>query len=111
MLDAAMTRGGATIDEEELRAKFDQIDSSGDGSLDEAELAQVFEAMGVCDLHYSFVPNLVRLVDEDGNGTIEWEEFLKIFKVLRKMKEKKRLKEEAQQQQQRQTKGVIEQAA
>ena len=27
------------------------------------------------------VPNLIRLADDDGNGTIEWHEFFKIFQV------------------------------
>jgi len=84
-LDAAMTEGGRDIDEAELRVRFDEIDVSGDGSLDEEELVQVFSNIGFAGIEPSIVPNLIRLADDDGNGTIEWPEFLKIFQVLRKM--------------------------
>jgi len=30
------------------------------------------------------IANLVRLADDDGNGTIEWDEFSKIFEVAAK---------------------------
>ena len=33
------------------------------------------------------IANLFHLADEDGNGTIEWDEFRTIFQVLRKMEE------------------------
>ena len=35
-----------TLDEAELRRKFDEIDTSGDGSLDEAEVQAVFSSIG-----------------------------------------------------------------
>ena len=74
-----------------LRARFDEIDSSGDGSLDEEELLQVFEALG-SPVTPNLIANLIRLADDDGNGTIEWPEFLKIFQVLEKMEEKEKEK-------------------
>jgi Ca2+-binding EF-hand superfamily protein len=71
-------------DENELRKKFDDIDTSGDGSLDADELVEVFRGLGQ-DVSPNLVANLVRLADEDGNGTIEWLEFQRIFQVLEKM--------------------------
>ena len=85
-LSTAMVRPEGPIDEVELRSKFDEIDSSGDGSLDEREMLAVFEKLGVV-VEPSTVANVIRLVDADGNGMIEWNEFLRIFQVLRKMDE------------------------
>lgn len=70
--------------EDKLRMRFDEIDTSGDGSLDEEELVQVFEGLGT-KVDPIVVANLMHLADEDGSGTIDWEEFRSIFKVLEKM--------------------------
>jgi NAD(P) transhydrogenase len=71
--------------EEKLRAEFDAIDTSGDGSLDTDELHALFQRLGK-DVKKGTIANLVRLADDDGNGTIEWEEFAQIFKVVRDMR-------------------------
>jgi NAD(P) transhydrogenase len=82
---AGVSQGGKHLDEAELKKRFDAIDTSGDGSLDAEELGEVFKSLGT-DASPTLVANLVRLADADGNGTIEWDEFLSIFKVLEKMK-------------------------
>ena len=82
---AGVSQGGNDLDEAELKKRFDAIDTSGDGSLDAEELGEVFKSLGT-DASPTLVANLVRLADADGNGTIEWDEFLSIFKVLEKMK-------------------------
>jgi len=87
-LQSAMESESGPIDEEELKAQFDSIDSSGDGSLDDDELLAVFEKIGAAGIEESTVANLIRLSDDDGNGTIEWPEFQKIFKMLKKMEAK-----------------------
>jgi len=79
-LSSALT-GGEPIDEDMLYYHFNAIDESGDGSLCADELREVFRKLDI-DLDDSFVPNLIRLADEDGNGTVEWPEFLRIFKVM-----------------------------
>jgi len=83
-LQVTMAGAEARIDEIELRNKFDEIDTSSDGSLDADELGEVFKSLGA-EATPSLVANLVRLADDDGNGTIEWPEFLKIFQVLDQM--------------------------
>jgi Ca2+-binding EF-hand superfamily protein len=82
--------GSDELSEADLRAKFDEIDTSGDGSLDVEELAQVFVNIGA-PVAEEVIENLVHLADEDGNGTIEWDEFVNIFKVLNQMKAKSAL--------------------
>merc|ERR1719171_2030559 len=73
------------FNEDVLRHEFDAIDTSGDGSLDADELLAVFQKLGK-DVKKGTITNLVRLADEDGNGTIEWEEFAKIFEVVQRCK-------------------------
>ena len=66
-LQASMTAVDdcSSYDEAVLRARFDEIDSSGDGSLDEEELLQVFEALG-SPVTPNLIANLIRLADDDG---------------------------------------------
>lgn len=66
-----------TMDSEAIRQEFDAMDSNGDGSLDVDEVTAVFAKMGK-DVTKATVVKLIRLADEDGNGTIEWNEFEKI---------------------------------
>jgi len=68
------------LSDEDLRREFTAMDTSGEGSLDADELHAVFKRLGK-DVKKGTVANLVRLADEDGNGTIEWDEFSKIFEV------------------------------
>ena len=74
----------ASLNQAELRKKFDEIDTSGDGSLDPDELKAVFDGLGE-SVDPQVIENLVFLADEDGNGTIEWDEFQSIFLVLKEM--------------------------
>ena len=76
------------LDERELRKMFDEIDTSGDGSLDPEELKQVFDK--ICgDVDQQVIDNLVFLADDDGNGTLEFDEFSQIFSVLKQMSAKR----------------------
>jgi len=72
------------LGEKELRKKFDEIDTSGDGSLDGDELKAVFSSLGQ-EVDDNSIDNLMFLADDDGNGTIEWDEFKSIFMVLKQM--------------------------
>jgi len=69
----------------QLKELFDEIDTSGDGSLDAEELNAVFTKMGK-PIEEDVIATLIHLADEDGNQTIEWDEFAGIFGVLRRMK-------------------------
>merc|ERR1719171_2622198 len=80
-LGAVMNSAGSEFSEEKLRREFEAMDSSGDGSLDADELHEVFRRLGK-DLKRGTIANLIRLADDDGNGTIEWPEFARIFRVL-----------------------------
>jgi NAD(P) transhydrogenase len=82
-----MDDSGAEMDEEKMKREFESMDTSGDGSLDADELHAVFQKLGK-DVKKGTIANLVRLADDDGNGTIEWEEFSKIFQVVRECQRK-----------------------
>jgi len=84
---AAGIPAAALSDEDEIRRRFDEIDTSGDGSLDEEELLTVFQNMG-SDVTESAIAQLVYIADEDGNGTLEWDEFNALFQMLKKVQEK-----------------------
>merc|ERR1719281_1262957 len=81
-MDANMDR----FSPEGLRREFEAIDTSGDGSLDVDELHALFKRLGK-DVKRGTIANLVRLADEDGNGTIEWPEFAKIFEKASKVEQ------------------------
>jgi len=74
----------APLDEHKLKQQFDMMDASGDGSLDADELHAVFRKLGK-DVKKGTISNLIRLADEDGNGTIEWSEFAKIFEIVQSL--------------------------
>lgn len=82
--------GSQELSETELRHEFDAMDTSGEGSLDADELHAVFTSLGK-DVKRGTIANLVRLADEDGSGTIEWDEFWKIFKVVNGLKARKQV--------------------
>ena len=70
-----------------LENKFNEIDTNGDGSIDETELWAVFKGLGI-DIPQAIVSNLVNLVDDDGNGTVEWEEFERVYQVIADIEER-----------------------
>merc|ERR1711937_685837 len=58
------------------------------------ELHALFLGLGK-DLKRGTIANLIRLADDDGNGTLEWEEFSQIFEVVARMMEKAAAKAKA----------------
>ena len=59
----------------ELKRYFDSLDTDGGGSISVDELKVPLIGLGLVD-SVQEVRDLVTLVDEDGNGEIEFEEFL-----------------------------------
>lgn len=66
-----------------LRAHFDEIDTNGSGSLDADELLALMGKLGIAMKRTSIV-NLMRLVDENHDGTLDWEEFRKVVEAAMK---------------------------
>jgi len=70
---------------DEYKAMFDAIDEDNSGELDAEELWLFFQKIGR-KVSKSAAANLVRLSDADGSGTIDWDEFRRIFKAIRGLK-------------------------
>ncbi|KAI9471764.1 calmodulin 3 [Coemansia mojavensis] len=60
---------------EELRAAFELFDKNGDGTISATELAEVMKQMNQNPTQQE-INDMIGEVDEDGNGTIEFEEFV-----------------------------------
>ena len=63
-----------------LRAKFDELDTDKSGQLDAEELAAVFKGTGK-EVSVGTLANMLRLADDDGTGSISFEEFEKIIQA------------------------------
>ncbi len=89
--------------EQQLQEMFELYDEDGSGALDKAELAQLMATLGY-DLTDEELSVMIAEVDVDGDGNIDYEEFLAMFKG---MKVKAAPGEEKPQQQQEEDANVL----
>ena len=61
----------------EIKAAFDLFDHDGSGSIDPLELKEAFHAMGFTGSN-KFVYLIIAELEENGDGTIDFEEFIKL---------------------------------
>lgn len=81
----SLSETGLTDDEiEEFREAFSLFDRDGDGSIPTAELGTVLRALGQ-NPSASELKQMINEVDQDGDGTVDFPEFLVL--LVRKMKE------------------------
>ena len=69
---------GAGTTDGELRAIFDKFETSGDGTLDAAELKVAMRVAVGVDLAVAECEELVAVADTNGTGTVELFEFIAI---------------------------------
>lgn len=62
----------------ELKEWFDLLDCDGDGSVDVSELHQLFKTLGI-RVNRSSIKELMRGIDTDGSGELEFHEFIQII--------------------------------
>ena len=62
-----------------LRETFDMYDADGSGDIDQSELKTLMAQLGF-DLSNEELSNMVAEVDVDGNGEIDYDEFVQLFK-------------------------------
>lgn len=69
--------------EEELRASFRLFDKDGDGRITDVELRDVLAKMGM-PVSLEEVRAMIRSVDADSNGTVEFDEFVRAVEMRRR---------------------------
>ncbi|XP_052224744.1 neo-calmodulin-like [Dreissena polymorpha] len=62
----------------ELRKTFQMFDRNGDGRISASELSQAFRVQGQC-IPEAEIRSIIREVDDDGNGQIDFEEFVSLM--------------------------------
>lgn len=67
---------------EAAKAVFAEFDDDGSGSISTVELAEVFKKMGSSPTQEE-LEQLVKVVDADGSGLIEFDEFLTLMDKLK----------------------------
>lgn len=65
-------------DEEDFMDAFRIFDTNGDGRITAKELNQVLKDLGIC-LNKKEIKKMIRDLDKDGNGTIEYSEFVQMM--------------------------------
>eukprot|EP00933_Yihiella_yeosuensis_P041851 TRINITY_DN36252_c0_g1_i1.p1 TRINITY_DN36252_c0_g1~~TRINITY_DN36252_c0_g1_i1.p1 ORF type:complete len:511 (-),score=87.65 TRINITY_DN36252_c0_g1_i1:274-1806(-) len=66
------------IPEDELRTIFNRMDADGSGSICLSELTDAMRLLGV-KVSANSAKKVLAMIDDDGNGTVEWEEFRLFF--------------------------------
>ena len=74
----AKTVAATPAEEARLRKAFDTFDVDGSGAIDAQEVEALLRALGQDPTPYE-VASMVSFADEDGNGTIEFSEFCKMY--------------------------------
>jgi Ca2+-binding EF-hand superfamily protein len=64
--------------EDEIRVVFDQFDADGSGFIDAAEIRAICEQLGVTP-PYEDVYNIVAEADDNNDGKVSFDEFMKII--------------------------------
>mmetsp|Transcript_6355 Transcript_6355/g.6571 ORF Transcript_6355/g.6571 Transcript_6355/m.6571 type:complete len:255 (-) Transcript_6355:46-810(-) len=74
-VQALQQQKAALFDEEAVKQKFNELDTDKSGSLDAAELAKLCQSLG-SPLNYNQLESAIMLLDKDGNGKVDYSEFL-----------------------------------
>mmetsp|Transcript_856 Transcript_856/g.1796 ORF Transcript_856/g.1796 Transcript_856/m.1796 type:complete len:1273 (-) Transcript_856:158-3976(-) len=71
--------GGAAYSEDALRQAFEQCDEDGSGEIDAEELVEAMSDMGEDGVTLEVATQIIRRLDDDGNGTLGFSEFFKLM--------------------------------
>ncbi|EEA21351.1 hypothetical protein TMatcc_009247 [Talaromyces marneffei ATCC 18224] len=71
-------KGKATDEEAELRAAFEVFDQDGSGTISADEMRRVMKSIGE-DLTDAEIEEMIKEADTDGDGTIDYQEFVHLM--------------------------------
>ena len=74
--------GGGRKEERELRTIFDRVDTDGSGRIEAAELAEALQNGSWEPFNPATVAFMVGMFDRDGDGSISFGEFKKLWKYV-----------------------------
>lgn len=72
--EAQAARGAAAFEDDEIKEAFAAFDEDGDGLLDVNDVQSFFDALGESLTLYE-VAELIKMVDGDGDGMVNFDEF------------------------------------
>ena len=78
---SSLFKGNDSEDAKLLRGVFDSIDADGGGTIDQAELKVALQSAGR-ECTDAQIVRMMRICDEDGDGQIDFDEFVHILKVV-----------------------------
>ncbi|CAH1245068.1 CALML3 [Branchiostoma lanceolatum] len=67
-----------TPDPKFVRETFEKHDKDNNGVLDKAELKEAIKSLGMIH-HEKYIDNMVKMADKNGDGVIQYEEFVQII--------------------------------
>lgn len=76
-----MTAAAEALTADQIQAfkeAFDLFDNNGGGTIDAQELKQTLDSVGI-DIETEDIEDVMKRMDEDGNGEIDFEEFLNLM--------------------------------
>jgi len=76
----------ATVEERYYKLKFEAADADRSGTLDVQEVIEIIYGMNI-DLNKAVITKMIEEVDEDNNGTLDFDEFSTLLTELRRRPE------------------------
>ena len=73
----------AALTDEQIKEAFNLFDADGSGAIDAEEMALAMKGLGFGDQPREEIEKMIRSIDTDANGLIEYPEFEKMMKVCR----------------------------
>ncbi|KAJ9463571.1 Caltractin [Diplonema papillatum] len=72
----------AALTDEQIKEAFNLFDADGSGAIDAEEMALAMKGLGFGDQPREEIEKMIRSIDTDANGLIEYPEFEKMMKVF-----------------------------
>ena len=71
----------AALTDEQIKEAFNLFDADGSGAIDAEEMSLAMKGLGFGDVPKDEVEKMIKSIDTDDNGLIEYKEFEKMMKA------------------------------